>query len=170
MTVLRIGTIHRYVGLDGDEKPLGVPVGSRFLEADDSVEFIYIGNVYYAEGLLTMADAGDADDTVEVGAVMYTLVAAPMEGDPDPGQIIVGGSAAATAANIIAAINGLDGWNTANADARAAADGGNVRVVARDPGLGGNSLASVYAAADGSTNAFAAATLLGAYDAWQALP
>ena len=40
MTVLRITSIERYVGLSGDSKPTGVPVGSTFLESNTNAKYI----------------------------------------------------------------------------------------------------------------------------------
>jgi hypothetical protein len=171
MTVFRITTIHRYVGLDADEKPLeGVPVGSRFLEADDAVEFINIG-AYYAEGLLEMADAGEVDDAIAIGDTTYTIIAAPEDpAVPEAGDVAIGATAALTAAAIVAAINGTDGHNDPDPAVRAELVGVDVRVIALEPGADGNTIATVYTEDDASANAFADETLLGAYDAWQALP
>lgn len=164
MTVYLITSIHNFVCLNADERPdvAGVPIGSRITVADTGAVEMYVGD-YYAEGLLEIADNGEADDTILIGSVTLTLVAA----DPSAGEVVADAS---LAANIIAAVNGTDGINAANADVRAEADGADVRVIARVPGDAGNALDSVYTATDASTNAFTAATLDGGQDPWQALP
>lgn len=168
MTVYLIGATQRFVCLDADDRPTGVPIGSRVLVADTSAEEMYVGD-YYASGVLTVADAGEVNDTIEVGGTTYTLVAA--EDFDTAGEIPVGATAAETLASIIAAINGTDGVNSAQADVTALDQGdGTILVTAIAVGSGGNSLASVYTAAVASTNAFAAATLLGGHDQWQVLP
>ena len=163
MTVYLIGAIKTFVGLE-DERPemVDVPIGSRTLEADTGDEFIYVGD-YHAEGLLELADGGEAGDTILLGAVTLTLVAE----DPAAGEVEAG---AGLAERIVAAVNGTDGINTANAAIRAEAAGADVRVVAREPGSAGNALDSVYTAIDASANAFTAATLEDGYDQWQVLP
>lgn len=161
MTVYLITSIQNFVGLAADDKPESAPMGSRFLAADTPAEFIYVGD-YYAEGLLEIADGGEADDTVLLGSVTLTLVAA----DPGAGQVLAG---AGLAQRLVDAINGEDGINSANADIRAELAGADVRVIARERGDAGNALDSVYTANDASSNAFAAATLGGGYDPWQAM-
>lgn len=163
MTVYLITTIKNFVGLE-DERPEtdGVPIGSRLLEADAGVELMYVGD-YYAEGMLEIADGGEVDDTVLLGSVTLTLV----EADASAGEVVAG---AELAANLIAAINGTDGINSANADIRAEAAGADVRVIARERGAAGNMLDSVYTPTDASANAFTAATLAGGFDPWQDLP
>lgn len=171
MTVYRVTTIHRYVGLDADSKPEGdhIPIGSRFLEADDAAEFVYVGQEYHAEGVLVMADQPDVDDEIDIGDTTYTFVAqATMT--PVAGNIRIGTNQASATANIIAAINGSDGWNTANPDVTAELVGADVRLVAQEHGAAGNAIPTVYTADDDSANAFSDGTLLGGFDAWQALP
>lgn len=163
MTVYLIGSIKRFVCLDADVRPdADGLIGSRVEVLDTSTEEMYVGD-YYAEGLLTIADNGEADDTILLGSVTLTLV----DADPTEGEIADG---ADLAANLVAAVNGTDGINGANADIRAEISGANVRVIARDVGTAGNSLAAVYTANDASANAFGASTLAGGYDQWQALP
>lgn len=164
MTVYLIGSIQNRVCLDADERPSveGVPIGSRITVADTGVVEMYVGD-YYAEGLLEITDGGEADDTILLGSVTLTLVAA----DPEAGQVVAGTD---LASRVAAAVNGTDGINSANADISAEVVGADVRVIARVAGDAGNALASVYTAFDVSTNAFTAATLAGGYDPWQALP
>lgn len=170
MTVALITTIKRFVGLDADTKPEGadIPIGSRFLEADDAAEFIYIGTSYFGTGTLEMADQPDAGDTIAIGARTYTFVA-DIDFDTED-EISAGANQAEATVNIIAAINGTDGVNSANADVAAVASGADVVLTARDHGAAANSIGTVYTASGASVNAFAAATLAGGFDSWQALP
>lgn len=47
MTVTRIATPHRYVGVSGDTKPeTGVPAGSTFVERDTGREFVWDGTAW----------------------------------------------------------------------------------------------------------------------------
>ncbi len=47
MAVSRISTPHHYVGLAGDAKPtVGVPPGSRFIERDTGLQFIFDGTAW----------------------------------------------------------------------------------------------------------------------------
>jgi hypothetical protein len=115
-----------------------------------------------AAGALTFSGTGTADDTVTIGDRVYTLVAA----DPEEDEVLIGGTAAATAANLLAAINGDAGEGTTYgtgtvphalvlARANAAAV---VGIVAKDPGTDGNAIATTES---GTGASFGAATLTG---------
>jgi hypothetical protein len=167
MTVYRITTIQRFVGLDADTKPTGVPFGSRFLEADDAAEFIYVG-LYYAAGTLPVTSLPEDSDTIDIGCTAYTFTAcAACDGEIAPGMNV-----AEAVANIVAAINGTDEINMPNPDVTAEASGTTITLTAIEPGAGGNMIGTVYTAdcCSCSDNAFDEATLLGGYDAWQELP
>ena len=56
-----------------------------------------------ATGELTFAGVGIADETITIGNKVYTLKAAPTT---LANEVLIGATAAATAANLIAAING----------------------------------------------------------------
>lgn len=168
MTVRRIATIQRFVGLAADDKPTGVPVGSRFHAANTPAEFIN-GGGELATVELTIAAQPEVADTILLGITTYTFVADVDFNAAD--EIGIGADDAEAITNIAAAINGTDGVNTANADVEAADQGdGTILVTAREPGTAANSLASVYANAGLGTNAFAAVTLLGGIEEWLALP
>jgi hypothetical protein len=115
-----------------------------------------------ATGALTFSGAGTANDTVTIGARTYTLVAAPGAAN----EVLIGGSAAATAANLIAAINdtGVEGTaygtgTTENTDVVARADSTTVvGLVARTAGTAGNAIATTES---GTGTSFGAATLTG---------
>lgn len=80
-----------------------------------------------ATGTLTVVDQPTAGDTLTVGATVYTFVAS---GDFNAaGEIPIGGDVATTRASIVAAINGTDGQNSANASASAAAFSGTTCLV-----------------------------------------
>ena len=166
MTVYLITTIQHFIGLE-DERPettVGLPVGSRMLEVDTGAEFMYIGD-YYATGVLTVTEIPDVDDEIDISSMNYVFVAA----DPSPGEIAQGASVAEAVANIVAAINGTDEVNAANADVTAAADGSTVVLTAVALGTDGNAVTTVYTATDMVASSFADATLVGAYGPWEAL-
>ena len=169
MTVQRIATIQRYIGQSGDTKPAGAVVGSRFVAADTATEYISIGAAIAATGVLTLAAQPEVTDEIDIAATNYVFVA---EVDADTnGEIGIGADAAGALANIVAAINGTDGWNTANPDVTAEATGaGEITLTAITAGAAGNSITTVYTNSGLGTNAFADATLTGGYDEWQVLP
>lgn len=115
-----------------------------------------------ASGVLTFSGAGTADDTITVGSRVYTLKSALTAAD----QVLIGGSAAATALNLIAAINGDAGAGTTygtgtlpHADVVARVNGsGVVGIVAQDAGTAGNAIATTEA---GTGASFGASTLTG---------
>lgn len=44
MAVVRVTSIHRYVGASGDSKPTtGVPAGSEFFESDTGLTYVFNG-------------------------------------------------------------------------------------------------------------------------------
>ena len=91
-----------------------------------------------AQGTLTVAVQPTATDTFTVGATTYTFVAS---GANKAGEVNVGADLAAAKVNIVAAINGTDGWNNANVLATAAAFSGNTCVVtAATAGVAGDSI------------------------------
>lgn len=139
------------LGLDPDGKLAWATEGS-----DDGVK---------ATGALTLSGAGSADETITIGDRTYTLVAA----DPVEDEILIGGSTAATAANIIAAINGGEGAGTTygadtvpHQEVSARANSSTViGIVAHDAGVAGNAIATTET---GAAMAFGAATLAGGLD------
>jgi hypothetical protein len=76
------------------------------------------GSTVASQGTLTIAEPVTANDTITVGATTYTFKAGATA---VAGQIGIGGSEAATKLAIVAAINGTDAINAANASASAAA-------------------------------------------------
>lgn len=119
-----------------------------------------------ATGTLTFSGAGSAAETVTIGSRTYTLVAA----SPAVNQVLIGASAAATANNLIAAINGDAGAGTTygtgtvphqEVSARLNS-AGVVGIVAHDAGTGGNDIATTET---GVAIAFGAATLTGGLNA-----
>lgn len=169
MTVYLIGTVKRFVCLDADVRPNtdGVPIGSRLTVADTGAEEMYVGR-YYASGVLTVDDQPEAADEIELGATTYTFVAS---GANEAGEVNVGASVAAAIVNIVAAINGTDGYNTANASVSAEATAADeITVTAIATGTAENAVATVYTPTAAVSNAFAAATLTGGFDEWTELP
>jgi hypothetical protein len=115
----------------------GVPV----LEAQ--LTWIFTQTETQATGTLAFTCAGTANDTVTIGTQVYTFVSSLTA----PYQVLIGVSAAATAANFVAAVNGAAGEGTtystgtaANTQVTASLSGTTVTVTAIDPGIGGNSI------------------------------
>jgi len=134
--------------------------GLRFAEECCLRDFCYVPAVK-ATGLLTFSGTGTDEDEVVIGSVTYTLVDA-LTGAND---VLIGGSAAATAANLVAAINGAAGAGTtygtgtvAHPDVSAELSGAAVAVTARVGGVAGNSIATTET---GTGTSWAAATLGG---------
>lgn len=115
-----------------------------------------------ASGALTFSGTGTAADTITIGARVYTLAAAAGAAN----TVKIGATAAETAANLIAAINGAAGagvtygaGTVAHADVLARANADTiVGLVAKVPGVAGNAIATTEA---GTGTAFGAATLTG---------
>lgn len=112
-----------------------------------------------------------ANNTVTIGATVYTFVAAFTDnnGEPVPYQVAVGQTLAATLANLIAAINGGAGEGTAYSESTpahanvtaAAGQAGQVVVTARVAGEDGDLIATLATLTSGS---WGNATLQGGVD------
>lgn len=114
-------------------------------------------NTTKATGTLTVDTKPTAGDTMTIGTRKYTFVAVAA-GDAD-GEIEVGADKAGAQANIVAAINGTDGHNTAHPDVTAAAFAADACVItAKIGGTKGNSIATTETFTANS-NIFAAAEL-----------
>lgn len=119
------------------------PMGYRGIDPAN-FDVVQAGGVK-ATGSITLSNAGSDGDTITIGSRTYTLkTAAPSAAD----EIKIGGSAAATASNIAAAINAGVGsgtlygaGTTANTDVSAALAGATVNLTALASGTGGNSIA-----------------------------
>lgn len=86
-----------------------------------------------AQGTLTIGAQVTANDTMTIGGVLYTFLAGATAA---ANQIGIGANVAACRLAIVAAINGTDGFNTANPYAYAFAFGATAAVIqARAPGL-----------------------------------
>lgn len=117
-----------------------------------------------ASGVITFTDTGQADDTVVIGSVTYTLKAAPDAAY----EVDIGASAADTAANLAAAINASGTAGTtygedtvAHPAVRASVDGAAVTVTSVEAGANGNLIATTETSSHAS---FAAASLAGGLD------
>jgi len=99
----------------------------------------YISTGAAAAGTLTLDTLPTAADTMTVGATTYTFVAdADYE---EAGQISLGSGLAECQANIVAAINGTDLYNTANDDVTAGDFAANDCILtATVPGADGNTI------------------------------
>lgn len=117
-----------------------------------------------ATGTLTVDTNPTANDTMTIGATVYTFVATV---DFDAaGEIELGGDVATTQANILAALAGTDGVNTANVYVTAsafAADATTLTAKTAYDGAFGNTVATTETFTAG-TNVFAAGTLSGGQD------
>ena len=110
-----------------------------------------------AQGTLTVDTQPLADDTMTIGSKVFTFVTD--ESASADGEIDVGADLADAKVQIVAAINGTDGWNTAHTLVTAAAFATNDCVItAILPGTDGNSIATTETF-DEVTNVFDAATL-----------
>jgi hypothetical protein len=118
-----------------------------------------------ASGALTFSGVGTAADTVIVGDRTYTLRAAVAAAD----DVLIGGTAAATALNLLAAINGGDGegveYGTDTVPHQEVTGRSNaaavVGLVANEAGVAGNTIATTEV---GTGASFGAVTLLGGLD------
>lgn len=119
-----------------------------------------------ASGVLTLSGNAVAAETVTIGTTVYTWRATV---GTTANEVLVGANAAASAANLIAAINGGAGAGTLygsataiHPDVAARSNGsGIVGLVAKTAGLAGNAIASTETMTNG---AFGAATLAGGLD------
>ena len=119
-------------------------------------------NAVAASGTLTIATQPSLTDTITIGEKTYTFVA-EVQADAD-GEIGIGADLAAAKVNIVAAINGTDGFNTAHPVVTAAAFSGDDCVItAATKGALANATATTTAL-DDATDDFAAATLEGGID------
>ena len=125
-----------------------------------------------ATGTLTFSGTGTANDTITIGSTVYTLKASV---GTTANEVLIGASAAATAANLVAAITGGAGAGTTygsattpHASVTARTDSSAVvGLVAKTPGTAGNAIATTET---GTGTSFAAATLGGGKDQIGARP
>ena len=115
-------------------------------------------NAIAAQGTLTIAEPVTAEDTMTIGAVVYTFKANGTAAAA--GEIDMGAAEANTKLNIVTAIKGTDGLNTAHptADCAAAFVGDGLVLTAKTKGTVGNALATTQTLTHAS-NIFDAATL-----------
>lgn len=101
-----------------------------------------------ASGALTIAAQLTAGDTVTIGGVVFTAMAA---GTADAaGEFNLGVDAATTAANLLAAINGDDAFNDPHPTVNATLSGLVITVRANESGAEGNAIATTDVAAQAS--------------------
>lgn len=93
-----------------------------------------------SQGTLTIDTLVTTGDTFTIGSKVYTFVAS---GANEDGEVNIGASAAESQANIVAAINGTDGWNVAHTQVTAAnAVSDDIVITARVPGAAGDLIAT----------------------------
>jgi len=114
-------------------------------------------NAVASQGTLTMDTQPTAGDTMTVGATTYTFTT---DGTADEeGEIDVGADLADAKTLVVAAINGTDGNNTANATVSAAAFSGDDCVLsAKTKGTAGDAIVTTETFT-AETNVFDATTL-----------
>lgn len=115
-----------------------------------------------ATGTLTLDTQPTAGDIMVVGDQTYTFVA--LGTGNAVGEIALGANLAATQPLVVAAINGTDGWNTANAKAAAAAFASDDCVITSFIEGTASNLVATTSTFTAGTNQFAAVTLLGGTD------
>lgn len=110
-----------------------------------------------SQGTLTVDTQPTAGDTMTIGTTVYTFTA---DGTANAaGEIDVGANLGDAQLNIVNAINGIDGINTAHPDVTAAAFNANASVItAKVGGVVGDTIATTETFTAG-TNVFDAATL-----------
>lgn len=112
-----------------------------------------------AAGTLTFAENAVDTNTVTIGTTVYTFVAAAAAA----GEVTIGADASGSIDNLIAAINGTDGINTAHGRVTAAAGAGDTMVItATIKGTGFNTYATTDTLAGAS--AWGAVTMAGGAD------
>ena len=111
-----------------------------------------------AVGTLTFIDEIRANDQVKLGDTTYTAIANGQT--PVAGQFNLGSGTAGNITNLIAAINGTDGVNTANASATAASGAGATLVAtAKVGGAASGAIASTDPTDDQNHMSWGASTL-----------
>lgn len=118
-------------------------------------------NAVAATRVLTMSVQPTAGDTITVANKVFTFVASGADAD---GEINVGADLAAAKVNLVAAINGSDGINTAHTLVTAAAFSTHaMTITAIVKGTAANSYATTETFTSGS-NVWAGATMTGGID------
>ena len=157
------------VVIDGETVTINNPEedGSDVYEfcADDEQSVTTEGNIAVditasvtaSTGTLTVDTQPTSGDTMTIGSYLYTFV--PDGTANADGEISIGGDLAETQGNIVAAINGGDGFNTANDVVSAASFSSDDCVLtALIGGVSGDAIATTETFT-AETNVFAAATL-----------
>lgn len=156
------------VVIDGETITINNPAenGEDVYEfAADAAQSVAAGNIAVdieanttkSSGTLTVDTQPTSGDTMTIGTKVYTFV--PDGTANAEGEISVGTDLATAQANIVAAINGTDGINTANDKASAGAFATNASTItALIGGVAGDSIATTETFT-AVTNVFAAGTL-----------
>lgn len=141
--------------------------GSRVYEFDTSgavsgsnVQTDISASATASQGTLTIAEPLTIGDTFQVGTQTYVCVANGT--GSDDGEIDIGADEAASKVNIVAAIMGTDGYNTANSDVSAATFAADIcTLTALVAGTAGDALVTVEIGQGltHASNVFDAATL-----------
>jgi len=147
------------VVIDGETVTIGTDVyefcadAAQSLTASTNIAVDITSHATASQGTLTVTEQPSADETITIGTTEYTFKAVADE----DGEIPLGVDEATTKLNIVAAINGTDGINTAHADVSAAAFSGDTCIItALVGGTAGDAIATTETMVNGS---FDAATL-----------
>lgn len=151
------------VAIDGETITIGTDVyefcadAAQSLTAGSDFAIDIESDTTKSQGTLTVDTQPTSGDTMTVGTKVYTFV--PVGTDNADGEISVGADLAGAQAAIVAAINGTDGHNIANADASIAAFAADAAVLtALVGGVLGDSIATTETFT-AVTNVFDAASL-----------
>lgn len=151
---------------------LGTIAGTGFPRmvgrADSAADRLFIcdgGNLYYYEGgetaassTLTLTGNASAGETVTIGSKTYDFVTALDSAGGSANEVLIGASASASIANLIAAVNGTEGegftygtGTTASTQVTATdGSGDTMDITAIVAGTGGNSIATTETMTNGS--------------------
>jgi len=140
--------------------------GDRLFICDGTNLYYYAGNAVASTGTFTLLSNASAGETVTIGTDIYEFVTALDSAGGQPGEVVIGGSAAATINNLIAAINGAAGEGTTYGEGTvastfvtaAAASGDALTATAITPGSPGDTIATTDTIGSGG-GGWGAATL-----------
>jgi len=159
---------------------LGVVVhGEEIVVGDDTYQFaadtnisVTPGNIPVlieasttkSNGALTMVAQPGATETVVIGSVGSEVTYTFVGSNPVAGEVDVGASAAEAQANLVAAINGTDGVNTAHTEVSASAFNANVSTITALIGGVASDAITTTDTLVGAGDGFAAGTLANGAD------
>lgn len=157
------------VAIDGETITIGSDVyefcadTAQSLTAGSDFAIDITGSTTASQGTFTVTVQPSSAETFTVGDKVFTFV--PNGTANADGEVSVGADLAAAQVNIVAAINGTDGFNTASAYVTAGAFATNASVLtALIGGVAGDSIATTETMANGSFDAVTLGTTTGGAD------